>query len=116
MAKSVGEILKLHTIALLSGDIEEALSHYADDAVLIMEEGIYRGLDGVRTFMQDTMDNVITKNTKHTTISVHIEGDIAYAEWIAESDKAIIEYAADTFIIRDGKILVQTAAAVMKMK
>ena len=40
-----------------------------------------------------------------------VEGDIAYLVWTAETADNTYESGTDTFVVRDGKIVVQTYAA-----
>jgi hypothetical protein len=39
-----------------------------------------------------------------------IEGQVAYIVWTAETADNVYELATDTFLVRDGKIAVQTFA------
>jgi hypothetical protein len=40
----------------------------------------------------------------------HIEGDVAYILWHADCASAVVALGTDTFVVRDGKIAVQTFA------
>jgi hypothetical protein len=39
-----------------------------------------------------------------------MEGEIAFITWTAETADNTYEFGTDTFVVRDGKILVQTFA------
>jgi hypothetical protein len=39
-----------------------------------------------------------------------VEGDYAYIVWTAETANNVYEVATDTFVVRDGKIVVQSFA------
>lgn len=39
---------------------------------------------------------------------MHVDGDIAFVMWHANCEAADVVFAAETFVIRDGKIAVQT--------
>ena len=45
-----------------------------------------------------------------------VTGDIAYILWHSTNEGADIRLATDTFVIRDGKIAVQTFAALIEEK
>ena len=40
-----------------------------------------------------------------------IEGEVAYIVWVAETADNVYELATDTFLVRDGKIAVQSFTA-----
>ncbi len=39
-----------------------------------------------------------------------VEGDYGYILWMAETADSVYELATDTFVVRDGKIVVQSFA------
>jgi hypothetical protein len=43
-------------------------------------------------------------------------GDTAFIVWKAETGKAVYELGTDTYVIQDGKIVMQTVAAKTTMK
>ncbi|MGF1473054.1 MAG: hypothetical protein ACFB50_15120 [Rubrobacteraceae bacterium] len=45
-----------------------------------------------------------------------VEGEIAYIIWSGESERLKIPFAAETLIVRDGKIVAQTFAAQTEVK
>jgi hypothetical protein len=45
-----------------------------------------------------------------------IEGDYAYIVWTAETADNSYEFATDTFVVRDGKIIAQSFAATINPK
>ena len=116
MGKTVEQIMLEHTEASLRGDIEEAMSHYCEDAVIISQNGVFKGHDEIKKLILNMMTNVVTHGTKQETLRIYTEGNIGYGEWRAENEHMEISYAADTFVIRDGKIAVQTAGIVARKK
>jgi hypothetical protein len=46
----------------------------------------------------------------------YIEGDHAYITWTAETADNSDEFATDTFVVRNGKIVAQSFAANIKSK
>ena len=116
MGKTVEQIMLEHTEACLRGNIEEAVSHYCEDAFVVSQNGVFRGRDEIRKIMVNMAENVVTPGTKHEILHIYSEGNIGYGEWRAENDHIAVLYAVDTFVIRDGKIAVQTAGIVAKPK
>jgi len=106
------QIILEHTAASIKGDMDVIMSHYAEDAVIISANGVYRGHDQIRALNENMLKNVVFPGTKFHIMDVRAEGNIGYGQWRAENDKVEITYAVDTFVIRDGKIAVQTAGVV----
>jgi ketosteroid isomerase-like protein len=100
--------LKHHLQAFREG-VDAILSDYTDDSVLFTPDGTVRGLESLRTFF----DGFI-KNSPPDLLDVFrllrqdVDGEVAYIVWKAEP---YIKMATDTFVIRNGKIMVQTFAA-----
>jgi len=82
--------------------LDELLSDYHEDAVFISNlGGIVRGHDAIRTIFSSAGAMPGFERT-----SRHVEGDTGYVTWKADG----IPFGADTFVMRDGKIAVQTVA------
>lgn len=83
----------------LDSDIEQ---NYADDVVILSNYGMFRGKAGVRECAGILKREVPDTQYDYTVRLVH--GDVAYLEWRALN----VKDGVDTFVIRDGKIVVQT--------
>jgi hypothetical protein len=84
-------------------DIER---NYAHDVALITLDGIFRGHDGVRKCARILKDCI---GDAEVTYAVRrVDGDVAYLHWTARSNEVVVNDAADTFVIRDGKIVTKT--------
>jgi hypothetical protein len=44
------------------------------------------------------------------------EGDVLFIEWSADSEKTRVEDGIDTFVFRDGEIVVQTVRYTLQQK
>lgn len=74
--------------------------------VVISGDGIFHGHDGVRNTASILRDELHGASFDyHTTL---VEGELAFLQWSARSDDARVNDGADSFIIRDGKIVGQT--------
>jgi len=107
------QVLDSHIAAIDSGDMTSILSDYAADAVLLTPEGTFRGHEEIRPVIQRVLDDVFSTCTHFQMLQKNVEGEIAYIVWSAESQKFSVPLATDTFVMRDGKIVVQTFAAKM---
>jgi len=86
------------------------LSDYTENSVVYSPDGTVRGLDQLRAMFTSTLANI-----PHFMEGFHIlrqdcEGEIAFLVWKKDN---VFPLGTDTYIIRDGKIMVHTFAAYM---
>ena len=104
---STEAVLQNHLRAAKMG-VEAVMQDYTDESVLITQDGTYRGLAEIRGFFtalfgalpRGFFDALELKRQE-------ISGEVAYILW---ERKPQIARATDTFVVRNGKILVQTFA------
>jgi len=95
-----------HHLQALTEGIEAILSDYT--SILFTSNGVKRGLDGVQTHFEGFIKNSPPKLFEALKfLRKDIEGEVAYTIWTAEPD---IKMGTDTFVVREGKILVHTFA------
>ncbi len=100
------EVFQHHGEALMAGDMDEIVSDYADDAVMITPDGVLRGKDGIREGFTKLLGDLPNADWElPTTI---FEGDVLFLEWKARSAERKAEDGIDTFVFGDGLIRVQT--------
>ena len=105
------QVLEHHMAAVDDGNIDAILSDYAEDAVLLTPKGPKRGHAEIRPVLEWLLANIFTKNASFTMIQEAVEGEVAYIVWSAEAERFRIPLASDTYLIRNGKIVIQTFAA-----
>lgn len=111
------EVLDRHWRDFLAGDVEEILKDYAAEAFVITPNGTRRGLGEIREAFQALFAGVMPPGTSSAKLSKEeIVGEMAFIVWSGSSEKYNISFATDTFLIRGGKIVAQTFAAVMEKK
>ena len=111
------QVLEHHLDALGAGDLEGVVSDYTDDSIVIGPDGALKGRQAIRGLFEAAMTSLFTPGTYVMTMdSVHVADDVAYIVWHASCASADIVFAVDTFLIRDGKIAVQTFAAKVEAK
>ena len=106
-----------HWQAFGAGDIEAIMADYAEDAVLIAPDGPLKGHVAIRALFANVFENMFPP--KSTSLSLDkqiIEGEIAYIVWSGRSQFYSAAFGTDTFVIRGGKIVVQTFAAQLTKK
>ncbi len=94
-------------------DAEGIMEDYADDAVVITEEEVFRGVEAIREgfFEEGLFPDFDDPDATFSLNTQVVEGDYAYIVWRAETSNTTYEFATDTFVIRDGEIVSQTFAA-----
>ena len=104
--RTAQEVFAHHGQSLGAEDLEEIVSDYTDDAILVLQGEVYRGKDGARTVFTRLLDDVPRAAWDLNTV---FADDTLYLEWKARSEtRRHIEDGVDTFVFRDGKIRVQT--------
>jgi ketosteroid isomerase-like protein len=105
--RTTTEVFEDHLAKRLAGDIEEDIrDNYSEDVVFLTGTGAFKGHEGVRQSVSELQYYVgdTAYEYKHTLI----EGDYAFLEWTARSKDKSVYDGADGFVIKDGKIVLQT--------
>ena len=108
---STRAVLDHHLQCFGSCDLDGILSDYTDDSVLLMPEGALKGRSAIREFFVGAFAEFGRPGTTFELKSMHVEGDYAFIFWDAETADHRFEAATDTFVVRDGRIALQSYAA-----
>ena len=92
-------------------DIER---NYAPDVVIVSNIGTFFGHSGVRQSGTLLRTLLPTYNYKFNSLLIH--NDIAFEEWEAKSHDVVVRDGIDAFVIKNGKIRVQTIYYVAEPK
>jgi len=85
---------------------EDIKQNYSPDVVQLTCMGIFRGHDGVREGNRILQDSLPAGRFEY--YNTLVEGEMAFLEWRGFADGCEIKEGADSFLIRDGRIIVQT--------
>ena len=101
-------VLAHHLEVVAAKDVDAILSDYTDSSVLYTQERQFRGLGELREFFTGFV-GLLTPEVlaKFKMVRQDMDGEIAYTIWTVGD---MIPLGSDTFIVRDGKIIVQTLA------
>ena len=104
------QTLTHHLESFGAGDIPAIMSDYADNAVVFLPNGILKGKAEI-TGLFDALvaefgQEGVVFNLKHSAV----DDEVAYIIWNAETPNNSYTFATDTFLVKDGKIMVQTIA------
>jgi len=106
---STEAVLQNHLRAAKVG-VDALLADYTEQSVMITQDATYRGIEEIRRFFTGLLealppgffDGMMRINREE------IVGEVGYIFWNGEP---IVSQATDTFVVRDGKILLQTFTA-----
>lgn len=98
-------VITAHVQALGQG-IDEIMRHYTEESVVFTPEGPCQGLAQIRAyyeaFLATRPDNFLKR---FTIVRQDVIGEVAYVIWKAQP---YVRVGADTFIVRDGTIALNT--------
>ena len=102
-------VLEHHLASVVQGNLDEIMADYADNSVILTPSGPLRGPTAIRAFFA-AMPEILPPGfwDNFEMVRQDIEGEVAFIVWTAGPTAPL---GTDTFIIRDGRIVVQTFAA-----
>lgn len=96
-----------HLREATAGSIEADLRrNYAEDVVVLTGGGVHHGHEGLRELNRRLQRELPKAVYRYRT--KRVEGDVAFLEWTASAADVRVDDGADTFVIRDGRIVAQT--------
>lgn len=99
--------------AFQRGDVKTVIGMYRDDAVIITPQGNVQGA-AIAAMMTALFDEFAQPGATFQLISRAAEGDVANFVWKATTAKTEYEFCAETYVLKDGKVAVQTFSGQMK--
>ena len=116
MRMSTNEVLDRHLKSFAEYDVDGVLADYSSDAVLFVPTGPLKGPDAIRPFFEALVSEFAKPGSSFTMQQRCVDGDHAYIVWTAETADNSYEFATDTFVVRNGKIVAQSFAAKIEPK
>jgi hypothetical protein len=113
--RSAEEVLEDHLRESKEGSVDDDLQrNFSEDLVMLTKGGVFRGHEGMRTLNRKLQEDLPQADLTYRTKLV--AGEMAFLEWSAESETAVVEDGVDSYCIRDGKIIAQTIHYTVKKK
>lgn len=107
MPRSTREVFEDHLRRRSQGRLLADLEQdYAEDIVLLCEHEPMVGRQAVRESAERLRLQLPSGAFQYIDKRVH--GEYAFLRWRAESDDTVLENGADSFVIRDGRIVMQS--------
>jgi hypothetical protein len=108
MSNAVEKVISNHLQAARVG-VDAVMEDYTERSVLITHDATYRGLTEIRRFFTALLNGLPHGFFDAFTMKrQEAAGEMGYILWEA---KPWIPQATDTFVVRDGKFLMQTFTA-----
>ena len=107
VGRSTREVLDAHLRLRQEGaTAEDVARHYAEDVVMLSAMGVHRGREGV-CYLAGILSEQLP-NASFTYRTLQVDGEYAFLEWTARADGARVKDGADSFVVRDGRIVMQS--------
>jgi hypothetical protein len=113
---STSDVLDRHLNSFAKFDVAGIVADYSSDAILFTPTGPLRGPAEIKPLFQALVSEFAKPGSSFTMQHRSIEGDHGYILWTAETADNSYEFATDTFVVRNGKIVAQSFAAKIKRK
>ena len=113
---STSDVLDRHLKSFAEHDVEGVLADYSSDAVLFVPDGPLSGAGAMRPLFQALISEFRKPGSSFRMQQRSVQGEYGYIVWTAETADNSYEYATDTFVVRNGKIVAQSFAAKIKPK
>jgi ketosteroid isomerase-like protein len=104
------QVVNHHLGAFFERDVDGILSDYAPDAVLFTANGLLRGVREIRPLFEAMVAEFEKPGAAFHLEAQSYDGDCAFILWKAETADNVYELGTDTFVVRNGKIAVQSFA------
>lgn len=105
--RSVREVFEDHLRLRARGELEADLErNYDPDVVLLCDFGVLHGRDAVRESAHRLGRQL--DGGRYEYVARWAAGDYAFLRWRAESADTLLEHGADSFVIRNGVIVMQS--------
>jgi hypothetical protein len=111
--RTAEQVMEDHRAALAAGDWDAARCDYAEDAVVVSDQGVTRGRDNIVADLQaigGLFGGVIPQVNEEVIVSIlNDRAELARILFSISTECIDIPDGTDTYIVRNGKIQAQTA-------
>jgi hypothetical protein len=107
MSRNTTEVIQDHLQKRLVGEVEADIAeNFSTDIIILSSFGTFRGHEGVKQCSKKLERDIgnVSFNYNHT----QIEEEYAFLEWTASKGKELVCDGADSFVVENGKIVMQT--------
>jgi ketosteroid isomerase-like protein len=108
---STQRVVENHIQRFREGGLEGVLEDFSPEAVVFTPSGTLKGKTEIKTLFRNLLEEFGKPAASETVRTAIFEGDYAYLIWSGETVDNNYEFATDTFVVRNGKIVMQSFAA-----
>ena len=116
MATTTQDVLTHHLSCFGKGDLDGTMADYTAESRLFTPDGLLRGSDAIRGLFVRLFEEFAKPGMSFEMLRQEVDGNAAYIVWKAETADNRVELGTDTFIVQNGKIVIQTFAAKISPK
>ena len=116
VAATTQDVLTHHLNCFGKGDLNGMMADYAAESKFFTPDGLLRGSEAIRRFFVRLFEEFAKPGMSFEMVRQDVCGDTAYIVWKAETADNHFEVGTDTFIVQDGKIVMQTFAGKISPK
>src|ERR1700692_4181972 len=98
------------------GDIDGTMAAYSAESGFFTPGGLLRGSEAIRRFFVRLFEEFAKPGMSFEMLNQEVDGDAAYIVWKAETADKRFEVGSDTFVVQNGKIVMQTFAGKISPK
>src|SRR4051812_31070328 len=102
---STSDVLDRHLKSFAEHSLSELVADYSSDAVMFLPTGPLRGPEAIQPLFENLLAEFAKPGASFSMQHRCVEGEHAYIIWSAETADNSYEFATDTFVVRDGKIV-----------
>jgi ketosteroid isomerase-like protein len=113
---STQRVVENHIQRFREGDLEGVLEDFSPEAVVFTPSGTLKGKSEIKTLFQNLLEEFGKAGASETVRTAIFEGNYAYLIWSGETGDNNYEFATDTLVVRNGKIVMQSFAAKVTSK
>jgi len=106
------QIIEHHFTSFLKNDLEEVLSDYTEESIIITPGKEYRGLEEIRLLFVQAFKQYPRDHTSIIVDKLTAIGNMAYVVWHGETPEFSVSFSTATYIIKKGKIFRHTIGRV----
>lgn len=103
-------ILMRHLNAFLEHDMKTLMSDYTEDSVMVTQQGTFTGLKEIEGFFTELMVYFPRLQSSFELDKTVVVDEWLLIVWHAKTPYLETSFATDTFIMKEGKISLQTFA------
>lgn len=108
---SAEKVLDHHLDCFGRGDVDGIMSDYDSDSILFLPDGVLVGKAEIKPFFDGLIEEFSKPGMSFDLQVKEAKGKGAYIVWSAITQDNVYEYATDTFVIENEKIMIQSFAA-----